>query len=373
MKDDFKDILLLGGGKIGAMIAELLSNSGNYGGDNDYRVTIGDISEDALKKVERNDRLDVLKLDVTKPAALKQALAGKFAVLSAVPFSLTQDVADGAVAAGVHYFDLTEDVETTKHVIGLDRAGGPVMMPQCGLAPGFISIAGAHLAKGFDELEEVRLRVGALTQFPTNGFKYNLTWSTAGLIHEYLQPCEAIVDGVKCTIRPLEDREVFSFDGTDYEAFNTSGGLGTLRDRLPARNLNYKTVRYPGHCEILKLLIRDLKLGKDPERLVEMFDRALPIAYQDVVLIFVTVIGRIGGELRQESYANKIYSRVDAGRRWSAIQITTASAICAVLDMVRDGSLPQHGLIHHDQVDFDKFLENRFGKNFALTPGRGST
>jgi saccharopine dehydrogenase-like NADP-dependent oxidoreductase len=361
-----KDILLVGGGKIGAMITELLANSGSYGGSDDYRVTVADRSEEALRKVARHDRVDVLSLDVTDQEALGRALAGKFAVLSAVPFSFTRHVADGAATAGVHYFDLTEDVETTRHVIGLAGTAGSVMMPQCGLAPGFISIAGAHLAGRFDQLEEVRLRVGALTQFPTNGLKYNLTWSTAGLIHEYLQGCEAIVDGELRVVEPLEGYESFSLDGTDYEAFNTSGGLGTLCGRLAARNLNYKTVRYPGHCDILKLLIRDLGLGKRPELLVEIFDSALPVAYQDVVLIFVTAIGRIDGELKQESYAHKVYSRVGGeGRRWSAIQITTASAICAVLDLVREGHLPQAGFIHHDEVDFDLFIGNRFGKNYA--------
>ena len=361
-----KDILLLGGGKIGAMITELLANSGSYGGSYDYRVTVADRSEDALRKVKRQDRVDVLSLDVTDSGALAGALAGKFAVLSAVPFSFTRHVADAAAAAKVHYFDLTEDVATTRHVAELARTARSVMMPQCGLAPGFISIAGAHLAKGFDELDELRLRVGALTQFPTNGLKYNLTWSTAGLIHEYLQGCEAIVDGKPRVVEPLEGYETFTLDGTDYEAFNTSGGLGTLCGRLPARNLNYKTVRYPGHCEILKLLIRDLDLGKRPELLVDIFDSALPLAFQDVVLIFVTAIGRIDGALRQESYAHKVYSRVDGeGRRWSAIQITTASAICAVLDLVREGHLPQAGFIHHDEVDFDRFIGNRFGKNYG--------
>ncbi|HST36382.1 MAG TPA: saccharopine dehydrogenase NADP-binding domain-containing protein [Allosphingosinicella sp.] len=355
-----KDILLVGGGKIGAMITELLANSG------DYRVTVADRSDVALGKVARRERVDTLNLDVTNQDALAQALVGKFAVLSAVPFSFTRHVADGAAAAGVHYFDLTEDVETTRHVAGLARTARSAMMPQCGLAPGFISIAGGHVARRFDELEEVRLRVGALTQYPTNGLKYNLTWSTAGLIHEYLQGCEAIVDGEMRVVEPLEGLESFTLDGVDYEAFNTSGGLGTLCGRLPARNLNYKTVRYPGHCAILRLLIRDLKLGEKPEQLVRIFDEALPLAYQDVVLIFVTAIGRIGGELKQESYAHKVYSRVDeAGRRWSGIQITTASAICAVLDLVREGALPQAGFIHHDQVDFDVFVANRFGKNFA--------
>jgi saccharopine dehydrogenase-like NADP-dependent oxidoreductase len=182
-----KDVLLVGGGKIGAMITELLANSGSYGdksnSSNDYRITVADRSEDALRKVMRHERVDTLALDVADEAALARALAGKFAVLSAAPYSVTLDIAKAAAKAGVHYFDLTEDVATTHKVLELAKTSPAVMMPQCGLAPGFISILGMHVARPFDELEELRLRVGALTQFPTNGLKYNLTWSTAGLIH----------------------------------------------------------------------------------------------------------------------------------------------------------------------------------------------
>jgi saccharopine dehydrogenase-like NADP-dependent oxidoreductase len=362
-----KDVLLVGGGKIGAMITELLANSGAYGGGgNDYRVTVADRSEDALRRVVRHERVETLALDVADEEALARALAGKFAVLSAAPFSVTLAIAKGAAKAGVHYFDLTEDVATTHKVLELAKTSTTVMMPQCGLAPGFISILGMHVAGPFDELEELRLRVGALTQFPTNGLKYNLTWSTAGLIHEYLQGCEAVVDGKLRIVEPLEGLETFSLDGIDYEAFNTSGGLGTLCERLEGvRQLNYKTVRYPGHNAILKLLIQDLKLGSDEKLLVRIFDDALPVSYDDVVLIFVSAIGRIDGQLRQKSAVRKVYARALNGQHWSGIQITTASAICAVLDLVREGRLPQAGFIHHDQVDFDQFIGNRFGKHYS--------
>jgi saccharopine dehydrogenase-like NADP-dependent oxidoreductase len=362
MTNDKKNILLVGSGKIGAKITDLLANSG------DYHVTVADYSAEALSKVAENDDVKSLQLDVTDEAALSDALDDKFAVLSAVPYSVTRHVAKGAAASGAHYFDLTEDVETTCYVKTLDRSTRSVLMPQCGLAPGFISIAGCHLAKDFDTVDEMRLRVGALTQFPTNRLKYNLTWSTAGLIHEYLEKCEAIVDGKRVELKPLENHEKFTLDGVDYEAFNTSGGLGTLCERLGdrARNLNYKTIRYPGHCEVLKLLIDDLGLGRRPELLVDIFDQGLPIAYQDVVLVFVSVTGRKDGELRQVSDVRKIYSSVDGtGRRWSGIQITTASAICAVLDLVREGHLRPKGFVHHDEVDFDRFIANRFGRSFA--------
>ena len=355
-----KNILLVGGGKIGAKITHLLVNS------DDYRVTVADHSEQALSNVASHPDVETLLLDVANEAALREALDGKFAVLSALPFSVTRHVAKGAVAAKVHYFDLTEDVETTDYVKTLQESAQSVLMPQCGLAPGFIAIAGCHLAKSFDTVEEMKLRVGALTLNPANRLKYHLTWSTAGLIHEYLQKCDAIVDGKPCKLDPLEDYERFSLDGIDYEAFNTSGGLGTLCEQLAGRvrNLNYKTIRYAGHCEILKRLIDDMGLGES--QLVEIFDNLLPLSFEDVVLVVAGVTGTKDGELRQESDVRKIYSRVDeGGRRWSAIQITTASAICAVLDLVSEGRLPQAGFIHHDQVGLDEFLANRFGRNFV--------
>ena len=296
---------------------------------------------------------------------LRDALGGRFAVLSAVPYGLTRDVADGAAAAGVHYFDLTEDVATTDHVKALAQGADCVMMPQCGLAPGFISIVAHDLARRFDELDDVRMRVGALTEHPTNRLRYELTWSIEGLVHEYLAECDAIVDGRPAKVQPLEDHETFTLDGTDYEAFNTSGGVGTLGATLAGRvrNLNYKTIRYPGHCEIMKRLIRDL--GLQEAVLTEIFGYALPRTSQDVVVIFVSATGRNGGELREETFGRKVYSRAERGTHWSAIQITTASAICAALDLVREGRLPQRGFVRQENIALDDFLANRFGSNYA--------
>jgi saccharopine dehydrogenase-like NADP-dependent oxidoreductase len=354
-----EDVLLVGGGKIGAMITELLAGSG------DYRVTVADHSAAALAKVPARDHIETLRLDVTDAAALGEALAGKFAVLSAVPFSLTRHVADGAAAAAVHYFDLTEDVATTSHVKDLASRAACVMMPQCGLAPGFVSIAAHDLAKRFEELDEVRMRVGALTEHPTNGLKYELTWSVEGLVHEYLAECDAIVDGKACKVQPLEGHETLTLDGIDYEAFNTSGGVGTLGATLAGqvRNLNYKTIRYPGHCEIMKHLIRDLHL--DEATLTEIFGYALPRTSQDVVLIFVSATGKVAGELREETLMRKVRSRDQGGVHWSAIQITTASAICAALDLVREGRLPKRGFVRQEDVTLKDFIANRFGQAYA--------
>ena len=362
-----KKILLLGAGKIGAIITELLTSSG------DYEVTVADIDPENLKRLPANDRLETLVLDVTDAKSLKQAMTGKFATLSACPFDITKFVAEAAVESGVHYLDLTEDVACTRLVKSLAEKANSALIPQCGLAPGFITIAAFELAKQFEQLENVHMRVGALPKYPSNSLKYNLTWSTDGLINEYCNPCEAIVEGKLAEVQPLEGLETFSLDGVNYEAFNTSGGLGTLCETLAGKvnNLNYRSVRYSGHRDIMKLLLQDLRLRDRRPLLKEIFESSLPITYQDVVLIFINVSGIKNGQLVQESYANKIYSQNINGKLWSGIQITTASGICGVLDLLAEGKLPARGFVKQEDVSYDDFIQNRFGRYYARAQENG--
>jgi saccharopine dehydrogenase-like NADP-dependent oxidoreductase len=211
------------------------------------------------------------------------------------------------------------------------------------------------------------MRVGALPQYPSNSLTYNLTWSTDGVINEYCQPCEAIVEGKLTTVQPLEELEQFALDGSLYEAFNTSGGLGTLCESLlgKVRQLNYRTIRYPGHRDIMKTLVQDLRLGERRELFRKVLENAIPATLQDVVVIFVTATGLQNGRLLQHSYANKIYAQDSNGKTWDAIQITTASAVCAVLDMLANGKLPQKGFIKQEDIKLEDFLANRFGKAYA--------
>jgi saccharopine dehydrogenase-like NADP-dependent oxidoreductase len=223
------------------------------------------------------------------------------------------------------------------------------------------------MARRFETLDSVKLRVGALPQYPSNALNYNLTWSTDGVINEYCEPCEAIVNGERHEVPPLEECEEFSLDGVTYEAFNTSGGLGTLCDTLlgRVRTLNYRTIRYPGHAVIMRALLNDLRLRDRRDVLKNILEHAVPTTLQDVVIISVSVSGRTRGQLLQETYANKIYSREVDGRMLSAIQITTAAAICAVLDLVAAGSLPQAGFVRQEDVALSAFLANRFGRVYA--------
>jgi saccharopine dehydrogenase-like NADP-dependent oxidoreductase len=356
-----KDIVIVGAGKIGSMIAEFLGSSG------DYAVTVVDRSAQQLERLETSVPIKKAAMDITQGDALRKLLSGKFAVLSAAPYHATRMIAEAAKAGGAHYLDLTEDVASTRAVKQLAAGARTAFIPQCGLAPGFITIVAADLASRFDQLNDVRMRVGALPEFPSNALNYNLTWSTDGVINEYCEPCEAIVNGQLRETQPLEELEEFSLDGILYEAFNTSGGLGTLCETLAGkvRNLNYRTIRYPGHAAIMKALLNDLRLRDRRELLKDILENAVPITLQDVVIVFVTVSGMRGGQLMQETYANKIYAAPMGGRVRSAIQITTAGGICAVLDMLSAGELPQSGLIKQEEIGLKSFLANRFGKVYA--------
>lgn len=355
-----RDVVVTGAGKIGATIARLLASA-------DYSVTLTDRSADVLGSMEPHARIHTHVLDVADARKLRQLVQGKFAIANAAPFHLTMPIAAAARAAGTHYLDLTEDVASTRRVKELASGAPSAFIPQCGLAPGFISIVAFDLARHFDTIDTVKLRVGALPQYPSNALNYNLTWSTDGVINEYCEPCEAIIDGVRHEVAPLEGLEEFSLDGVTYEAFNTSGGLGTLCDSLygKVRNLDYRTIRYPGHAAIMRALLNDLRLRDRREVLKDILENAVPSTLQDVVIIFVTVSGYRKGRLVQETYANKIYSREAEGRTLTAIQLTTASAICTILDLLAHGLLPQQGFVRQENVPLATFLDNRFGRVFA--------
>ena len=351
-------ITILGAGHIGFAMALLLQQAG------DYDILVVDRDPARLAKVAA---LGVSTQLATDDASLKAAIDGRFAVLNALPFHRAVPVATLCAEAGVHYFDLTEDVASTQTIRALAAKARSVLMPQCGLAPGFIGIVGNDLARRFDTLHTLRMRVGALPRYPQGALRYNLTWSTEGLINEYCNPCEAIVDGVRTTVPALEGLETFALDGVEYEAFNTSGGLGTLTETLAgkARQVDYQSIRYPGHNAILKLLLNDLRLRDRRDLFKDILETAIPTTDQDVIVVFATASGLRGGRLVQDSYSARIVGKEVAGHTLSAIQLTTAAGICTALDLVAQGRLPQRGFVGQESVALTDFLANRFGVAYA--------
>jgi saccharopine dehydrogenase-like NADP-dependent oxidoreductase len=358
-------VLVLGAGKIGSLIACLFAESGAY------EVHLGDVHLDGPKHlVEELGLAHVTPclLDARHPDAVGAYLSAHpvDAIVSSLPYFYNPAVAGMALTHRAHYFDLTEDVEVTNQIRVLSVGASHAFMPQCGLAPGFISIVTHELMTHFDTLDTVKMRVGALPVHPSNALKYSLTWSTDGLINEYGNVCYGIEGGEKVPLQPLEGYETVELDGLLYEAFNTSGGLGTLADTYAGnvRTMNYKTLRYPGHCEKIHLLMKDLKLNEDRETLKRVLEHAIPQTLQDVVLIYASVTGTTQGGFFEETYVKKIYPQCIKGRLWSAIQVTTASSLCCVVDLVLRHPLRHTGFVTQESIALTEFLGNDFGACF---------
>ena len=350
MASKLKNVAVLGLGKVGSLVGTLLTRSG-------FAVTGIDTHPPAGLPFE------VRTQDLANPAALKTTLAGQDAVISCLPFHLNVEIARIAHDSGMHYFDLTEDVPTTKAILEMAHTAKGVMAPQCGLAPGFIGIVGAHLAGHFDVLRSIELRVGALPQHPRGKLGYALNWSPEGVINEYINDCEVIRNGHPQMVPALEGLEIILVHGLVLEAFTTSGGLGTMCETYfgKVQELNYKTMRYPGHCELMKFLLNELYLRDERELANKLLRNALPAVDEDVVFVHAAVEGQKDGRLSRDEYVRAYPAMQLDGRSWRAISWTTAASLCAVVEMVAAGSLPARGFIKQEEIPFDKFLATENG------------
>jgi saccharopine dehydrogenase-like NADP-dependent oxidoreductase len=238
------------------------------------------------------------------------------------------------------------------------------MAPQCGLAPGFIAIVGASVASRLDKIRNIKLRVGALPSNPTGLLSYAFNWSPEGVVNEYLNDCEVIEGGQHKWVSPLEWLEKIVIDGIELEAFTTSGGLGTMCETYSGvvDNLDYKTIRYPGHAQLMNFFFHELLLREDRKKAGEILVNAKPPVNDDVVYVHASAEGLQKGILVREEFVNAYRPLVIAGRRWRAISWTTAASACAVIELVSNGSLPDKGFIKQEEIALDKFMDTSNGR-----------
>lgn len=350
----FSKVAVLGLGKVGRLAAELLAEAG-------FEVTAFDarLIEDAAFAVRRADFGD--------REAARAALAGQEAVLSCLPYAFNKGVASAARALQIHYFDLTEDVPTTQHIRALAATAKGVMAPQCGLAPGFVGIVGAHLAEQFDRVRSIRLRVGALPQHPTGLLGYAFNWSPEGVVNEYLNDCEVIEEGVRKMVSGMEWLETIYIGGVRLEAFTTSGGLGTMCETYLGRveNLDYKSMRYPGHAQLMNFFFHELLMREDRAAAGRILTYAKPPVDDDVVYLHVAAEGWTNGRLGRKEFVRAYYPMEIAGQPRTAIAWTTAVSVVAAIEMVRSGALPRQGFLKQESIPLEPFLKTSTGRLYA--------
>ena len=349
----FERVAVLGLGKVGHLAAELLRDAGFVVTGVDARGLDG-------------AGFPVLVADLGDEGALRAALEGQQAVLSCLPYHLNRQVASIAHGMGLHYFDLTEDVPTTNHIRGLAETSQGLMAPQCGLAPGFVGIVGADLAAQFDRVRSLRLRVGALPQHPTGLLGYAFNWSPEGVVNEYLNDCEVIEDGQRKMVSAMEWVETIHVGGVVLEAFTTSGGLGTMCETYAGRidNLDYKTMRYPGHVRLMNFFFHELLMREDRAAAGRILTHAKPPVDEDVVHVHVAAEGWAGGQLKRREFVRSYTPVTVGGRRRTAIAWTTSASVVAVIEMVRAGTLPAQGFLKQEDVPLGAFLATRTGVLF---------
>lgn len=350
-----KKIAVLGLGKVGTLAAELLHASG-------FEVTGIDISA-------QGDDLPftVKALDLSSDDGVASEFGNQDAVLSCLPFHLNARLAYIAHAAGIHYFDLTEDVPTTKAIIALSSTSKGLMAPQCGLAPGFIGIVGADLIASLDECRSCKMRVGALPQNPTGLMGYAFNWSPEGVVNEYLNDCEVIEGGEVKWVSAMEWLEDVYIDGVKLEAFTTSGGLGTMCETYLGRvaNIDYKTMRYPGHVAQMNFFFHELLMRDRRAEAGEILVNAKPPVQDDVVYVHVAAEGTINGKLQRREFVRGYRPIEVAGKMRTAIAWTTAGSVVAIIEMVRDGKLKNSGFLKQEDIPLAEFLATPTGSLYS--------
>lgn len=349
-----KKIAVVGLGKVGSLVATLLHETFEVTGIDQRRPA--DEFAFAIETGSVSDR-----------SFLQSVLQRHDAVVSCLPYSLNLPVAEVAFECGIHYFDLTEDVPTTSAIRQMAETSKGVMIPQCGLAPGFIGIVGANLYNRFTRLRDVELRVGALPKYPNGQMAYSFTWSPAGVINEYINDAEVIHNGVRKMVSSLDGLEAITIEGREFEAFTTSGGLGTMCETLEGKvdTLNYKTIRYPGHCRLMRFFLYELLMKDDRQLTEQILTNAKPPVREDVVYVYAVVEGWQGEALAREEFYNAYHPISIQGREWRAISWTTAASVAAVVEMVAAGKLPSHGFVKQEDIPLEDFLQTRHGSLYA--------
>ena len=343
------DIAVLGAGIVGTAAAWDLTRRG-------HAVVVADTRKDAAITAARASGADPAAVDATDPGAVRRFLDGRAAVVSAVPYALGVGVTDAAIAARAHYFDFGGNPTIVAAQLGRDaaaREANVAVVPDCGLAPGMADVlaVGVVAELGDGPVEEVRLRVGALPQVPTGALGYQLAFNPAGLINEYAEPCEILVDGRYATTEPLTGIEAVEWEGWGpLEAFHTAGGSSSLPRRWEGRvrHLDYKTLRYPGHCTSFRAML-EMGLFEESHQpgtgvapramLLDSLLRHLPTGAPDLVLV------RVWAEADRDGVRRRVGYQVEDVHdgRFSALARTTAFPATALAHLVVTGAVATRG------------------------------
>ncbi len=309
--------------------------------------------------------------DVTDAALITPLMAEADVCVSAVNYWFNADLTRLAIANGAHFLDLGGNNNIVAEQFAQDEAAfaaDVTVLPDCGLAPGLAGLLGYYLAHGLDTCESVHLRVGGLPRQPRPPLNYEIVFAVQGLINEYIEDCVVLRDGERTTVPGMSELESLEFPGFGtLEAFQTSGGCSTLPKTLAGyvRNLDYKTIRYPGHRDQIKLLMdlgltasETVTVGETTVRprdvLAACLEQSLSTGGDDLILLVAEAVGTENGQ--RVSRRIRIVDRQDettgltAMMRMTGFPTAIVAAMLASREIREPGTHPQETLVSGDRM-----------------------
>jgi lysine 6-dehydrogenase len=370
--------LVLGAGMMGSAAAYDLAHASP---DNEVVLTDINLQKATQSAKTIGGNIHPRRIDVNNHADLVEVMTGCAAVISAVTYSVNVQVTRAAIEAGVHLCDLGGNNEVVRRQLGLDneaKARGITVLPNCGLAPGLINILAVSGSKQFDELDSIHLRVGGLPRHPRPPLNYQIVFSVEGLINEYTEQAEVIREGEVRHIDSMAELETLRFPDPfgELEAFTTSGGLSTLPHYFAGKvkNLDYKTIRYRGHCERFKTLI-DLGFATSEPMMVggsvktnreffaDLLRKKLDFGDKDVVLARATLTGNA-----MKTLVYEFVDYFDDQSSITAMMRTTAYPTSIIAMMMARGEITARGVMPPELcVPGDSLITELGKRNVKIT------
>jgi lysine 6-dehydrogenase len=350
--------LVIGAGMMGSALAYDLAHSTGV-----EHVMLADVDGERAKAVAGSigATVEPVQLDINDFGKVVASMKRVDVVCGATSYNHNLALTKAAIEAGKHFCDLGGNMDVFDAQLAMDvqaKKAGVTILPNCGLAPGLAAILGAGGAQKFDRPEEIHLRVGGLPKHPRPPLNYMLVFSVEGLINEYLEPAEVIRNGQVQRVESMADLEALEFPppfGT-VEAFNTSGGVSTLTRMFKGaiNELDYKTIRYRGHCEKFKMLLdlgfassEPVSVGASVQTARDIFQellkKKLPTSGPDLVLMRVWISGMMNGVRKTLTY--EMIDYFDEHTNISSMMRTTSFPTSIIAQMIVNGSITSRGVM----------------------------
>jgi lysine 6-dehydrogenase len=349
-------------------------------------VHVTDREDAALEKINtkfKDDRLYTYQNNADDRDKIIPLLEKVDGVLSAVPYDYNLRLTEWSIESGCHFVDLGGNFRVVEEQFKLDQKAknaGVGVIPDCGLAPGMASVVAAHAVGKLDSVDTLEIRVGGLPVEPKTPLNYRLIFSVHGLTNEYIEPSIILNSGKIKTVPSMTEIESLDFPEPfgKLEAFYTSGGTSTLpmtyQDKIS--KLNYKTIRYPGHCEQFKMMIDLGFVDEKPmdiqgksisrrEAFERLLEETLTFEGEDVTLMRVSVQGMKDGVGKRLDYQAIEYE--DKENNLTAMMRTTAFPAIITLEMLVDGRIKDKGVLRQElSIPPDLFLEELEKRNIKF-------